>query len=123
MKAKAVTASLIGILATLAAMGANAQNTPIEFRVIAAKGNPSGCIGLDASLSRVHTITLAGDKAMLKSSGGINDTLKQTAPGVYKTRLGMGGVNLDVVADASKSPRTLEVTEASRGCHWNAVAP
>ncbi|MSP76247.1 MAG: hypothetical protein EXR12_08940 [Rhodospirillaceae bacterium] len=102
---------------------ASAQNAPIEFRVVAAKGNPSGCMSLDGSLSRVHTITLVGDKAMLKSAGGINDTLKQTAAGVYKTRLGMGGVNLDVVADVSKSPRNLEVTEASRGCHWNAVAP
>lgn len=114
---------LIALTVAFATAGANAQNTPIEFRVVASKGNPSGCIGLDASLSRVHTITLMGDKAMLKSSGGINDTLKQTAAGVYKTRIGMGGVNLDVVADASKSPRSLEVIEASRGCHWNAVAP
>ena len=123
MNARTVTASLIGLLATLAAMEVNAQSTPIDFRVIAAKGNPSGCISLDASLSRVHTITLMGDKAMLKSSGGINDTLKQTAPNVYKGRQGLGGVNLDIVADASKSPKTLEGTEASRGCRWNAVAP
>ena len=57
------------------------------------------------------------------AAGGINDTLKQTSPGIYKTRIGMGGVNLDVVADTAKSPKTLEVIEASRGCHWNAVAP
>ena len=122
MKARTLAASLIGIVAAIAAHDASAQTAPIEFRVVAAKGNPSGCISLDASLSRVHTITLMGDKAMLKSSGGINDTLKQTVPNVYKTRFGLGGVNLDVVADASKSPKTLEVTEASRGCHWNAVA-
>ncbi|MEI7871301.1 MAG: hypothetical protein WCK95_04230 [Alphaproteobacteria bacterium] len=119
MNAKTLATSLIGLLLAAAA---NAQSAPIEFRVVAAKGNPAGCTSLDASLSRVHTITLMGDKALLKSSGGINDTLKQTSPDIYKTRFGLGGVNLDVVADAGAKPRTLQVTEASRGCHWNAVA-
>jgi hypothetical protein len=119
MKTKTLAASLIGLVVAAAV---NAQTAPIEFRVVPAKGNPSGCTNLDASLSRVHTITLMGDKALLKSSGGINDTLKQTSPDIYKTRFSLGGVNLDVVADAGANPRTLQVTEASRGCHWNAVA-
>lgn len=123
MKAMTLTSSLIGVLASIATIGANAQNAPIEFRVVAAKGNPSACTNLDASLSRVHTITLMGDKASLKSAGGINDTMKQASPGLYKTTFSLGGVKLDVVADASKIPKTLEVTESSRGCHWNAVAP
>ena len=127
MRARTITASMIGLLAAIAAIGAateaGAQTAPIEFRVVAANGNPAACVNLDPALSRVHTITQVGDKALLKSAGGINDTLKQTAPGVYKTRLSLNGVNLDVTADASKSPKTLEVTEASRGCHWNAIAP
>ncbi|TAJ37459.1 MAG: hypothetical protein EPO55_18730 [Reyranella sp.] len=57
MKARTLTVSLIGLLAAVTVRGAGAQNAPIEFRVVAAKGNPSGCISLDASLSRVHTIT------------------------------------------------------------------
>lgn len=118
-----IASSLIALVAIVATAGASAQTAQIEFRLVGAKANPSGCMSLDGSLSRVHTVTLAGDKAMLKSAGGINDTLKQTSPGIYKTRIGMGGVNLDVVADAAKSPKTLEVIEASRGCHWNAVAP
>lgn len=123
MNTRTVASSLVGLIVALTAATANAQNAPIEFRLVGAKANPSGCMSLDGTLSRVHAVTLAGDKAMLKSAGGINDTLKQTSPGIYKTRIGMGGVNLDVVADAAKSPKTLEVIEASRGCHWNAVAP
>ncbi len=123
MKVIVSMAFLAGSLAALMLPQASAQDAPIEFRAVAAKGNPSGCVSLDASLSRLHTITLMGDKAILKSSGGINDTLKQIAPRVYKTTFSLGGVKLDVVADASKAPKTLQVTEASRGCHWNAVAP
>ena len=123
MKAIKTTAALIGTLTVVAGLSANAQNAPIEFRLIPDKANLSGCTSLDAALSRVHSVTPMGDKALLKSSGGINDTLKQTSPNIYKTVFNMGGVRLDVVADASKSPRTLTVAEAQRGCHWNAVAP
>jgi hypothetical protein len=35
--------------------------------------------------------------------------------------IGMGGTNFDVVADASKSPKTLEVLEPRIGCRWIAV--
>ena len=123
MKTTTLTASLVGVLTALAAANANAQNAPIEFRLAPDKANLAGCTSLDAALSRVHTVALAGDKALLKSAGGINDTMKQASPNVYKTVFNMGGVRLDVVADTSKTPRTLTVAEAQRGCHWNAVAP
>jgi hypothetical protein len=118
-----VAAVLAGSVAGMLSTAADAQNAPIEFRLIAAQGNPTGCMSLDASLSRVHTVTLMGDKATIKSAGGIDDTMKLTAPNVYKTTFSLGGVRLDVVADASKTPRTLDVTEAARGCRWNATAP
>ena len=56
-------------------------------------------------------------------SGGVTSNMKQTAPNVFTTSLGIGGTNFDVVADASKSPKTLEVREPRLGCRWNAVAP
>lgn len=117
-------AALLAIATTslAAAADAGAQQAPIQFRVTPAKGNPTGCTSLDASLSRLHTITLAGERAELKSAGGINDTLKQTAPNVYRTTFRLGGVTLDVVADASTAPRTLSVAEPKRGCRWEAVA-
>lgn len=115
--------TLLAIVATsmAAVSSGSAQQPPIQFRVTPAQGNPTGCTSLDAALSRVHTMTPAGDKAVLKSAGGIDDTLQQTAPGVYKTTFQLGGVTLDVVANASKAPRTLSVVEAKRGCRWNAA--
>lgn len=100
-----------------------AQGAPVEFRMVAAQGNPSGCRTLDASMSRVHTVTVTGDKAALKSSGGINDTLKQTQPGIYKTTFSLSGARLEIVANTTVSPKTLEAVEPKIGCHWNAVAP
>jgi hypothetical protein len=49
--------------------------------------------------------------------------MTQTTPGVFTTVLGIGGTNFNVVADTSKSPKTLDVTEPRLGCRWNAVAP
>jgi hypothetical protein len=110
-------------LATLLVFPAFAQDKPIEFRLTAASGNPVGCTALDPALSRVHTVTKTGDTATIKSAGGIDDTMKQKTPNVYTTVFTLGGVRLDVVADASVTPRTLTVVEAQRGCKWNAVAP
>jgi hypothetical protein len=109
--------------AALLVFPAFAQDNPIEFRLAPAKSNPVGCTALDADLSRVHTVTKTGDKATIKSAGGIDDTMKQNTPNVYTTVLSLGGTKLDVVADASVTPRTLTVTEAQRGYKWNAIAP
>lgn len=126
MKAKTIKAALAGTVASaLAALAppAGAQQGPIEFRMAAAVGNPSGCVRYDSSLSRVHTLTVAGDKAALKSAGGVNETLKRTAPNVYKTTSRLAGITLDIVADGSKSPKTLTMTETNLGCRWAAIAP
>lgn len=122
MKPTTLALMAASLLAAIPAPPAAAQGEPIRFRVAPAVGNPTGCTGLDASLSRVHTITVSGDKAVLRSSGGINDTLKQTTPKVYRTTFRLGDVTLEVVADASRSPNTLVVSEPKRGCHWAAVA-
>jgi hypothetical protein len=110
-------------LAVVLAYPAFAQDKPIESRLVAAKTNPVGCTALDPDLSRVHSVTRMGDKAIIKSSGGIDDTMKQKTPNVYTTVFALSGVRLDVVADASVTPATLTVVEAQRGCKWNAVAP
>jgi hypothetical protein len=99
-----------------------AQGVPIEFRLVPASGNPAGCTQLDSAMSRVHTVTPMGSEATIRSAGGINDTLKQTSPNVYTTQFRLGAVTLNVVADASRMPRTLNVTEPKIGCRWNAIA-
>ena len=110
------------LFAVALAKPAVAQDRAVQFRVVPVPGNPSGCTSLDATLSGVHTIALMRDRAPLKSTGGINDTLKQSAPGAYRTIFSLGGTRLDVVADASRAPNTLTVSEAGRGCRWHAVA-
>ena len=64
----------------------------------------------DAALSRVHTFTPAGATATLRTAGGVTSNMTQTTPGVFTTVLGIGGTNFNVVADTSKSPKTLDVT-------------
>jgi hypothetical protein len=110
-------------LARLFSVQAAAQDAAIQFRVVATDRNPSACKQFDAALSRVHTFTATGDSASLRSAGGITSNMAQTTPGVYTTNFSLGGTTLNVVADASKSPKTLVVTEPRLGCRWNAVAP
>jgi len=63
------------------------------------------------------------DGASLRSAGGVNSVMSQATPGVYTTNFSLGGTTLNVVADASKSPKSLTVTEPKLGCRWNAIAP
>jgi hypothetical protein len=116
-------AVMVASLAGLFSAGAAAQDAAIQFRVVATDRNPSACKQFDSALSRVHTLTPTGDSASLKSAGGVNSAMKQTTPGVYTTNFSLGGTTLNVVADASKSPKSLTVTEPRLGCRWNAVAP
>jgi hypothetical protein len=110
-------------LAGIVSAQAIAQAAPIEFRVTATDRNPSACQRFDAALSRVHTFTATGDTASVRSAGGVTSNMTQTTPGVYTTNFSLGGTTLNVVADSSKSPKTLTVTEPRLGCRWNAVTP
>lgn len=121
--ASILTASLAGTFAGSLAAPAVAQNAAIEFRVVATDRNPSGCRRFDAPLSRVHTFTATGETASLRSAGGITSNMTRTSPGIYTTDFNLGGTTISVVADASKSPKTLEVTEPRLGCRWSAIAP
>ena len=117
--ASMLAASLTGFISNQAV----AQKPGIQFRVVAGDRNPSGCQQFDAALSRVHTFTAAGDAATLTTAGGVTSNMKQTTPGVFTSTLGIGGTNFNIVANTSKSPKALDVTEPRLGCRWNAVAP
>ncbi|MBV8412922.1 MAG: hypothetical protein JOY64_35235 [Alphaproteobacteria bacterium] len=114
-----LAASLAGILS----IQANAQNTPIEFRVVPTDRNPWSCRQWDAELSRVHTFTPTADGATLRTAGGITRNMTRTSPNVFTTTLALGGTNFNVTADTSKSPKALDVSEPRIGCRWSAVAP
>lgn len=104
------------------ALPAVAQTAAVEFRVVPTDRNPASCRQWDAELARVHTFTRTGDTAMLRTAGGIARSMTQSSPNVFTTTLALGGTNFSVVADASKSPGTLEVAEPRTGCRWSAIA-
>jgi hypothetical protein len=99
------------------------QPATYEFRLAAGSRNVGVCNRLDAAMSRVHTVTVTGDKAVVKSSGGIDDNLKPAGAGIWRTDFELSRVHLVVVADLSKSPRTLVVTEPREGCRWSGETP
>jgi hypothetical protein len=109
--------------ASLAATLALAQAAPIEFRVTPTDRNPSACQQFDAALSRVHTFTPTADGASVRSAGGVNSTMTQTSPGVFTTNFSLGSTTLNVTANSTTSPKSLEVREPRIGCRWSAVAP
>jgi hypothetical protein len=111
------------LASSLAATLALAQAAPIEFRVVATDRNPSACQKLDAALSRVHTFTATADGASVRSAGGVNSNMTQTSPGVYTTNFSLGSTTLNVTANSTTSPKSLEVREPRIGCRWSAVAP
>lgn len=115
-------AASAALLAGFISVQAIAQGGPIEFRVAPTDRNPSACQQWDPELSRVHTFTLTGNAATLRTAGGINRNMTQSSPNVFTTTLALGGTNFNVTADLSGSPRTLEVSEPRRGCRWSAIA-
>lgn len=111
----------LAFAATLALIGSAAyaqQPAEMSFRLTAGDRNPSACIGADASMSRVQTVTIVGDMAVLKSNGGINDKAKQASPGIYKTKWSAGGFTYDIEVNTTVSPKILTVAEAKLGCKW-----
>ena len=90
-------------LAVLLAYSAFAQEKPIEFRLIAADTNPVGCRALDPALSRVHTVTKTGNTATIKSSVGIDDTMKEKTPNVYTTVFSLSGDIVTVLARGNQA--------------------
>jgi hypothetical protein len=123
MRIGSSTLALLALAAAFVSLQASAQDAAIQFRLEPATGNPALCSTYDASLSRVHTVTMSGATATIKSAGGIDDTMKETSPKIYTTVFQLAGKRFPIVADASKTPRTLSVTEPDYGCKWNAIAP
>ena len=114
--------TLLAVGAALAfCPAASAQDSVTDFRLKAVPGNIQGCIAMDSAFTRVHTLTIKGNSAELKSAGGIDDKMKMVRPGVYTTTFQLSGGHLDIVADTTATPRTLTVTSKNLGCKWMGV--
>jgi hypothetical protein len=119
----AVRSAVLVAIAGLLPAFALAQDSVTEFRLVQDPKNIQGCTALDPNMPRVHTLTIKGGQAELKSAGGVDDELKLVRPNVYETVFALAGARLDVVADLSASPKTLTITDKNRGCKWHAVQP
>ena len=111
------------IVIVLAGGTASAQQPSHVFRLTKSPSNVGACMALDAFMSREHTITVMGDKAVLKFPGGNDEDMKQVSAGTYRTELSLGRVTVEFVADVSRSPKTLVVREPREGCGWTGEAP
>jgi len=108
-------------IGTVLCQAAAAQDSVTQFRLTAAPGNIQGCIALDPSFTRVHTLTVRGGVVDIKSAGGIDDTMKPVRPGIYAATFQLGGGQIDFVLDANANPKTLTATSKNLGCKWNGV--
>ncbi len=102
---------------------AAAQQPGHVFRLSKSPSNVGTCAALDAAMSREHTVTVTGDKAVLKFPGGIDEPMTQVTAGTYRAEMELGRVKVEFVADVSKSPKTLVVREPREGCRWTGEAP
>ncbi|MGE0154026.1 MAG: hypothetical protein AB7R90_15530 [Reyranellaceae bacterium] len=109
--------------ATMVAAVAQAQQPEVyKARLEPEARNVGLCIELDTSLRREHTLTVTGDAATLASSGGIRANMKQISPKVYENAtVQMGANQFRSVADLSKTPATLTISDNRLGCRWSGV--
>jgi hypothetical protein len=111
-----ILVAAIAIAAT--PLAASAQDSVTRFRLAGVPGNIQGCMALEASMARVHTVTVKDGNGDVKFAGGINQRLTTAKPGVYTADFELSGVRLDAVADMTATPKTLTVTSKSLGCKW-----
>ena len=92
----------------------------MEFRLVGAPGNITGCIAADPQFTRVHTFTLKDGQAELTAPGGINTKMKLEKPGVYDGRVPVGRaarcMSSPTCATPSRSPSPTRIS----GCKWTA---
>src|SRR5882672_9794487 len=69
-----------GVAACLLPGIAMAQDLEARFRLAQDPKNIQGCTAYDSALTRVHTFTLKGGQAEVKSAGGIDDKMKLVRP-------------------------------------------
>jgi len=105
-------------LATLLPAVAAAQDTSVEFRLVAAPNNITGCIVADPQFTWVHKFTVKGGQAELTAPGGETTSMKLEKPGIYATDYEMGHFDVHVVADVGA--KTLTVSDRNLGCKWTA---
>ena len=103
----------------LSGMALAQQPATYKARLAPDAKNIGLCNELDSGLAREQTVTVTPTGATLVGAGGNKSTMKLTSPNVYQdNRMQMGANQFLVVADLTKTPKTLTVTDNRLGCRW-----
>jgi hypothetical protein len=110
--------TVAAIVLAVTPLAAAAQDSVTRFRLAGDPGNIQGCIALESSMARVHTLTVKGGNADLRFAGGVDQKLTPSKPGLYVADFEMSGARLDVTADTTVTPNTLTVVSKNLNCKW-----
>lgn len=88
------------------------------FEPVAVRPALEVCDQFDQAFSRSHTVTVAGERVSVKSTGGVEAELPRVAPGIFRTQFSRDNLQLVVAFDAQRATRTLMITEVRNGCRW-----
>jgi hypothetical protein len=112
-------AALVVVL--LPSVAGAAEDSVTRYRLSAEQSNATTCKALDPALARPHTITVKNGDVEITSAGGIEGRMREVRAGVYSVVFELSGLRLDVIADLSRSPKSLTVSDRQFGCKWQAT--
>jgi hypothetical protein len=112
----------VAIAAALLPDLADASDSVSRFRLQPDPRNEEACHGLDDNMSLEHTVTVTNGDAEIASRGGIVGRMSVERQGVYQLVFELEGKRVDIVADFTRQPGRLTVTERGRSCRWSAMA-
>ena len=119
MRSSILMAAIVGAMA-LPSLALAQQAGAYKARLEPDARNIGACERLDTSLRREHSLTVTGPEANLVSAGGVKAKMKPMGANVFQNdKIQMGAEQFLIVADLSKAPNVLVVTENRMGCRWS----
>lgn len=110
----------IASLVSLPSLATAQQTGVFKARLEPDARNIGVCGRLDTSLRREHTLTVNAKEALVVGAGGVKAKMKAAGADVYQnSTVQIGGDQFLIVADLSRKPGTLVVTDSRMGCRWS----
>ncbi|MGE0660422.1 MAG: hypothetical protein AB7F36_10690 [Reyranellaceae bacterium] len=119
MRSSIMMAAIAGVMA-LPSLALSQQAGTYKARLEPDARNISVCINLDTSLRREHTLTVvSATEATVVGAGGMKAKMTPSGAGIYQNnKVQFGAEQFLIVADLSKTPNVLVVTDNRMGCRW-----
>ncbi len=107
-------------LVSLPSLAVAQQTGTYKARLEPEAKNIGVCMRLDTALRREHTLTVTAKDALVVGAGGVKAKMKPAGAKVYQNgTVQIGGDQFVIVADLSRKPGTLVVTDSRMGCRWS----